>query len=797
MRSWNIPAKPPLILPLAADTRLTPVSYTNDQIWELTLGTGEPPALALQTTFGLRALGFRLFWRFSEGGLTLSDPAAFAAPPVLQAFYPNYLRLNFDPLAEISISAEYWAASSQIIAGRMQVENHSAQARQISFELAANLIPIENGRRMAAVEMGAATVLSGQTGDLYPLVFLTGGAQAGVGAYPSLCLRVEIASRQVYRLTWVEVAEASAEESFELARATAARNWNAEVARIELTNAGQIDIHTGDADWDFALAAGQNAAWGLLMNASNSISAASPALSFVTSRQPDQGYSPRGDGSDYALPWSGQTPLDTCLLFDQILPAGAAVAKSILRNFLATQMENGFIDGRPGLAGQRSQIWATPLLATLAERIYQADGDQAFLGEVFSPLLAFVHAWLSAHDRDGDGAPEWDHPVQTGFDEHPIFSRWHPWAQGVNITTAECPDLCAYLYCECQALQRIALIVQHKEAIPALEAFTDILRTVIDANWDEKAACYRYWDRDSHLTTRRETLGERYGPGEILIQRDFAAPVRLMIGVEAQSETARGIVLFITGAGVSGQHRVERLGAEQFNWFMQNGLTTGERVYAHLERIEVQGIDDADRVRVQTAGYEVLDHTLLLPLWAGIPSSTRAQALMQRTLMSEEAFASPYGLRACPNPPESYEDSLSLHSVHLLWNAFVMDGMLDYGFRKEAATLFGRLMGSMVQALKRDGSFRRHYRADNGQGLGERNSLGGLPPAGLFLRVLGVKIASPRQVSLQGFNPFAWPVTVKYRGLTILRQSDKTTVIFPDGQTVVIDDPRPCTVMLQ
>jgi hypothetical protein len=37
-------------------------------------------------------------------------------------------------------------------------------------------------------------------------------------------------------------------------------------------------------------------------------------------------------------------------------------------------------------------------------------------------------------------------------------------------------------------------------------------------------------------------------------------------------------------------------------------------------------------------------------------------------------------------------------------------------------------------------------------------------------------------------NPYPWPVTVKYRGLTVLRQKEKTVVIFPDGQTVTVSD---------
>jgi hypothetical protein len=93
-------------------------------------------------------------------------------------------------------------------------------------------------------------------------------------------------------------------------------------------------------------------------------------------------------------------------------------------------------------------------------------------------------------------------------------------------------------------------------------------------------------------------------------------------------------------------------------------------------------------------------------------------------------------------------------------------------------------MAAVVQNLKSEVAFQRYYQADTGHGVGERNALTGLAPLGLFLDTLGVRLISPSRVALTGINPFPWPVTVKYRGMTILRQREKTVVIFPDGQTV-------------
>ena len=117
----------------------------------------------------------------------------------------------------------------------------------------------------------------------------------------------------------------------------------------------------------------------------------------------------------------------------------------------------------------------------------------------------------------------------------------------------------------------------------------------------------------------------------------------------------------------------------------------------------------------------------------------------------------------------------------------IAEGLAAYGYRREAAELVQRVMTAVIKNLKSESAFRRYYHADTGQGIGEKNVLNGLAPLGMFLETLGVRLISPTRVALSGINPFPWPVTVKYRGMTILRQKEKTSVIFPDGQTVNVN----------
>jgi hypothetical protein len=79
MRALNLTAADPLALRLAADVRLGPTDYVNDHIWEVVLAGGEPAALAVRTPTPAQNMRRT---RHTEGERTVTDPAAYAEPPV-------------------------------------------------------------------------------------------------------------------------------------------------------------------------------------------------------------------------------------------------------------------------------------------------------------------------------------------------------------------------------------------------------------------------------------------------------------------------------------------------------------------------------------------------------------------------------------------------------------------------------------------------------------------------------------------------------------------------------------------
>lgn len=784
MREWNLGPGDPLQLTIAADARLTTTNYVDDHIWELDLSGGDPSALALRTTYGLRARMMRLFPRFTENRQTLNDPAAFIGPPRLRRFYPNFLLVTFSPLAGIEVTAEYWVAGSQVVTGRLTLTNRGVTPRSLRLEWVGQLIPLE-GRSMAAEQRQSVVVLQGQVEDLFPVLFLTGGPQAGPGPYASLALMLELAPGATRQSTWALAALHDPQESFDLARRVAARPFDAEKARIEMLNASQgVEIITGDPDWDAAFAFSQKTALGLFHSPTEHL----PHSSFVFSRQPDQGHSRLGNGNDYQHFWSGQSPFESYYLAS-LLPCNTEAAHGVLRNFIAVQdQHDGFIDNKPGLAGQRERFLAAPYLSSLAWKLSCAGRDKDLLASVYPALFSYFWNWFSpTRDHDRNGLPEWQHQLQTGFEDNPLFEGWHAWAQGIDITTVQSPALLATLYREARFLIQMAELLGRSSDTITLKAQAEVLRKGIESCWDPDAALYRYADRDTHLSPAGKTLSERQAAPEIEIQKEFKQPVRLVIRIFGQGEALKRPRVTITGE-LGDKPQFEVLDARDFAFSANGAVATSEKVYTSLGKFEFAGLNRRDRVNIQTADLTIADHTLLLPLWAGIPNEHDAHALVFRTVLSAEHFDHPYGIPALPRLFIRDADPVSL-GVHLPWNQLIGEGLLEYGYRREAARLTAHLMSAVIQNLKRSHAFYRTYHAETGAGQGERNTLHGLAPIGLFLRTLGVEILSTTTVLLRGENPFPWPVTVKYRGLTVTRQMGQTEIIFPNGQPVVLQDP--------
>jgi hypothetical protein len=813
MRQWSLTHADPLTLRLAADVRLGPTDYGNDHIWEIALAGGEPPALAVRTTYGLRAQEMRLFPGFIEGEQQVTDPAEFAVSPVVRSFFVNYAKISFEPFAGVEVVAEYWVPDSHSLAGQFTLSNRGSEPRRVSVVLGGVLKPLENPQPLEASQLAflsGAGVLEGVTGNLDVVVLMEGRAEPlATAPYAAVARPVELDPGLAVTVRWAQAASVTPSEpppapvrspqtpvpidhreaGLVRIRELLAREWDGEMARIELLNAGLLDIETGNSDWDAALAQAQTVALRSFVGPTEHL----PHPSFVFTRNADRGHSLKGDGSDYNWQWNGQVATEAYVVLPQIVAAAPELAKGILRNWLAVQTENGFIDWKPGLAGQREKLLCLPLLAVMAWQLYEHTEDATLLAELYPGLRRFWEVWFtSKHDRDEDGVPEWSHTIHSAFDDNPSFVRWQRWGQGADITAAEAPDLAAYLYREARALERMAARLG-MEPDPVLALRAEVLARRVAAMWRDDTASYHYVDRDSHESTRGEILAAGHGPLAVDVQRRFVPPVRVLVKAVGPREARPEMEVTLVGRGRRGRHRVETLKRSHVQWFFGVGTAVSDKLYTLLDRVEVRGLTEEFEVSVAVVDYTRQDQTLLLPLWAGLPDGERAEALVRRTVLDPERYWRAYGVPNCSalDPAYKPDNRDGSGGVWMMWNTMLGEGLVHYGYRAEAAELIGRLMQAMLHTLREEKAFREAYNADQLEGLGDRNYIWGVAPVALFMQVLGVRIISPRKVYLEGRNPFPWPVTVRHKGLVVTRGHASTTITFPNGHAATVTGDAP------
>ncbi len=788
MRDWRLTQADPLTLRLAADVRFGPTDYADDQIWSLSLAGGDPPALALHTTYGLRARDMRLFPAFAEGEAQVTDPEQFTAPPAVHHFTVNRLQFSFSPLPGLRVHADYWAPDSHSTAGQFTIVNESANARACRLRFCAVLHPLEGGAVFGPPSNGPQDHLQAQTGNLSPVVVLEQGSVADASAWPALARSLNLASGESQTVRWVQAARPTVQAGLDLCHELLARGWAADFQKIKALAADVPEIETGDPDWDAAFAF----AYKVALQSYVGPTAHLPYPSFIFTRNINKGYSPRGDGADHTWQWNGQVATEAYVNLPQIAQAAPELAKGIIRNYLAIQQPDGFIDWKPGLAGQRNRALCIPLLATLSWLIYEYTEDHDFIAEVYRGLKRFVEVWFTdRYDRDGDGLPEWSHTVQSAFDDCPSFVRWQRWGQAADITLAEAPDLAAYLYRECNSLIRMAQLLDGEAEgdVPPLAARAEMIRIAVDAMWRDDTASYHYVDIETHESPVGVELGRSEGDMALPIGRRFASPARVLVRVFGERDAPPPSVnIAIAGRGRRGRRRVEAISSRRVTWYWGLGAVTSDKLYSEVERVDVTGVPPGWQVWVDTVDYTRQDQTLLLPVWAGLPTGERLEALVRRTITDPARYWRPYGIPNCSalDPAYKPDNREGSGGVWLMWNTMIGEGLADHGYRAEAAELIRRMMAAMLHTLKTEKAFREAYNCDALEGLGERDYLWGVAPVHLFLRTVGVRIVSPRKVWLWGRNPFPWPVTVRWRGVTVTKFDEGARVKFPSGKEVVV-----------
>lgn len=758
----------PKTIILAARGSAESYQAENDQVWELEFNDHNVHPISLYTSYGLRAREMRIFPSLTINNKRVSGLRDYATPPALTRYLPDAFRAGCSPVDGLDIVWEGFFRDCDTLVGTLTIANHSNTTFSITLALAALLVPMRKGAPMHAEKDGINQILTGQSGDLHPVLFMTGGPQVVISPYPSLVIPIELASGQTRRLTWALVTKDSSEASLAAARRISAFDWRAAVMEKTLEQERQtLQIHTGDPDWDAAFFLSQVQA---RIHAVRPKAGSAPV--FLQSRLPD------------AVVFSEEselTLLEILHLHHVLTPTDPICITDLLEGCLGRITENGTLPSRFYGTNQNNPIRECPVLAWLFLLLYEYDLDLSRLEKAFPLLCRFFDNWFTlSEDPEEIHWPAWDDPQQIQCDTGVFnFDVWEETSLGLDISWALSPALLAMLSNEANALRRIAKLLKDRTAQKKYKEINKTLHNKLQSTWNEKFPGFSYLDLQSFQAPDREL----YFPGRIqpklIINKVFLKPQRLLLHLTSSDENTRVCRLTINGVDLDGNHIREVIKSHQLRWVMGRSHVTTAHCYQSIDSLEIEGLKTGDRFLLETANFTQPDITCLLPIWSGDITD-------EQCTMMVENFFNPKTLDHRTGLPETWETGHSLPKElpiesNILWNTLIITGLLKTGQQESAVSYFTNIMKTIVNGLRDFAGFFSFYKVDNSQPIGKRNNLSGLAPMQLFLALTGIRIFSPKKVAVWGRNPFPWPVDIHWQGLSIRREGSETLIIFPDG----------------
>jgi hypothetical protein len=786
LRQWEIQQHSPYELSLSADARLCQSSYTDDQSWYVLPGISDQPALTLQTHYGFRVGLASLVPMWVHDSHTIYQAQTYHKPPFITAFAPNYIAAEAFILPELALKAEHLALSSQAMGGIYTLSNSSKRDISIRLDIFGHVGAGGKEQKLALINLteGGHGLVLGTLSTIAPVVLIERGSASELvarTATPKIGREIVVKAGASARVRFVHVGLGALQQSLAEARRWLALDWQAFLASIDTASLAIPSVQTGDDAWDLVLASGYNRIVQAILQPTGSF----PRETFVAARLPEHGYSKRGDGTDHPRMWEGQMPELAYLLSPVLASIDPKAAEGILRNYLALQKADGFIDMIPNAGGAHSGLLCTPILARTSWAVYEQSGNQAFLKECFGGLRKFFDYWLK-QDMDGDACPEWQDERQMRYITFPTFGMGWTWAQGANPNTVESPDLLAYLLSEATALLAMAEVLGDKAASKSLKSQINTLKKGLAELWDGQR--YSYRDRDSNITTSgNDLLQEGAGDIEHVIERPLAVPNRVIVTIIGGVKHVPQISLVIRGLDKDGRDVTETAAASKLYWQDRQGVYTSQTIFSQVTSIRCDGLSRVYRVFARTMDTSGLDLNALMPLIADIPQ-TEAAALAKLALSKDFQRSNGITMTSIENhfDPSNAEGA---GGAWFYWQTLLGEALIEAGYGETIADSFKAKLDMLVKIYGETHHSGQFYHSDEPLALGEKGHLLGIAPLLLFQRLIGLRIVSPTRVLIK--KEFAWgkSITIKQHGISVQRTNKKIKIKFGSQKAQEFDAP--------
>lgn len=741
---------------LAADHNSGNVDPANDQIWRLTTGEGEPPALALASSFGLRAYNMRIFPRFHHDHVPVTDPTSFSKYPVVQFSAPNFIQLDFSPISFLDVTLRIWVPTSQVVVGQVNLNISTNQPESVTMEWVALLSPFSGGTPMTAIVQGINTILTGHIREIDPVFLLTGTPRTDLSTYPGLGLDLSMRPGVPRQVTWVMASLENKDLSFYTARRYSAVSLEAEQFKIEIAQKKKsLHLETEDSVFNNRVRQSQNRAEQLLMPAFGKFQNGT----FVQGRCPDNGYSLSRDASDSGPNWGIQTSLDTWLLSRIFLPTHVEVLEGILDNFLAQQTADGAIDLLTSWTGRRTGKLATPILASLTADLYPYIKRKDWLARVYPALLRGVKAWFTGKtDRDEDGFPEWQHelqlgyPTSTGTDDEKSVNR------SILVRTAESPALAALLYRECKSLMEMAVLLSRDEDLTWLKEKADLLADLVNSCWKE--TCNSFLDRDA-LNHRcdapvKPITFHRNGLFPIAAKKSTTSFTVINVKILGDFPHPISLELHLLKEMIA-------LTEKDFEWHGGNGIVVLDHSLDSIREFRISGLKKGEAFLLMEPDFTRFEATQIIPFWAGLATREQTATFCQKHLAEIEILA-------------KSNDLFPTYLKVMLIEALIRGDLLEQATHLFRTWYIGETIDNENET-KSDAKIPTNN---------DFNKLDELIPLHTYLTLNGISSWTPEEIIMENVNPLLAPITVQYGQTTIELDRNMRSVKHENGENYPI-----------
>ncbi len=751
-RTWNRPLPERYLL--GGEQRFSPEHQQLNKGWVLCQSKDASPALAVELLQEFPGINFRIFPRFNEPSQTKVNQLNHEPIPLLKSFSWDWIEFIYQPRKDLEVRSIYWSPDSGVICGENWITNRTDKEREISLDMVFLLQSQGAGNQISLEEIEGRPVLTGSLGDQNLILFLAGNPIFRDGPFPYLQNKLSLVPDKPGKFQWCCIKSDTHQSGLNILAKVLQLDWSGEISRRKVALQSQIEITTGDSDWDFVLA--------------NSQKQCLLGYHQVASRKNLQ-----------TLREEELTPIQALMLLQGLENQGSDTIKNIL-DLVFNQHKKPDIPLKDTYRDQTPPILAGELLWQVHRMGLSSDSWPGYL-EI---AAGWLEDWFSpVMDKDGDGIPELLHPQILDLAGSKTTADMESVNRFFLYPYLESPGLGALIYNDLCKIDDLLQIVG-KKSEHQFNVRKGTLLNFLRSSWVSKDSEFQNRDSHSHEAVGGFNIIKNLQPGLNILRTSFPEPSRIAVKHlgSAEDHPQGEFSIICHGLDFLGNYRIEELHSRNFSWHDGINWIISESIFSNLDYCVLKDNDLKGQINLVAPSTFSEDITQALPLWAGVLPDFQTLEIFEDVLLDSDRHWSPYGFSSQPDSGEA--------TVYLFWNLLLGQALLKLGKSDTTAKIIESWMNVIIPALGRSGSTFPGYGIKTGQGLGLKDSLESLFPVRFFLHVLGIEILHNDILTIEGKNPFPWPVTLRYRGLEIRREKRQTIIIRPGKETLTLTDPE-------